>query len=52
MDPGTYQNSYMNNLNYSIHNQIDEVKADGLNTVRVELSGGNALKTDDVDHGP
>jgi len=35
MDPGAYENGYMNNLHYSIHNQIGEFKTDGLNTVRV-----------------
>lgn len=29
LDPGTYENGYMNNLNYAIHNQIGEVQADG-----------------------
>ena len=29
LDPATYENGYMNNLNYAIHNQIGEVQADG-----------------------
>jgi len=47
LDPATYENGYMNNLNYAIHNQLGEVQSDGSITPELAESwdASNGAKT-------